>query len=162
ERVVRDHPVFALGEPAPCVLVAHASLQRQLAARPLILRIDRIEPRAVALPERRVAQRELDRYGVVEDIAQLTPCVLEVLLDLKGRLVAELHAVRSGDVVCRRAPHVVELLVRAGRGPAAIRKVADRHSAERALLLHRDEAGERAARDLTAEAAGELRESGLE
>src|SRR4029434_11191561 len=97
---------------------------RQSASCPLILHVDGVKASAVALPERRVAQRELNRRPVVEDVAQLTARVLEVLLHLKGSLISDLQAVRAGDVGRRGPPDVVKLLVRTGRGPPAIREVA--------------------------------------
>src|SRR5207247_8584038 len=52
ELIVQNDSVLAFREPAPCVLVSHAALKRQAATGPLILRVDGVEPRAIALPER--------------------------------------------------------------------------------------------------------------
>ena len=78
EPVVGDDAVLALREPAPRVLVAQRALQRQPAVRPLILRVEAVVARAVALDVRADAHRELRRRAVVERVAQLVVDVLDL------------------------------------------------------------------------------------
>ena len=80
------------------MLVTQSALQCETAPRPLVLDVDRVEARAVALPERRVTHRELNRRPVVEDVADLAAGILEVLLHLERGLIPDLQAVRTGDV----------------------------------------------------------------
>ena len=92
ELVVGGDAVLALGEPAPRVFIAHRGLHREPAVRPLILRVEAVVARAVALDVRADAHRELNRVqqgraGAVERVGQLVIDVLDLPVHLVRRLL---------------------------------------------------------------------------
>ena len=162
--------VLALGEPAPGVLVAQRALQRHPVLRPLILHVERVEPRAVAVHVRRDALRERDREAVEEQVVldARVHRVVVLLLDLVGGLIADLQVVRAGHVGRRGPPHVVLLVDVGDVAEEAPRRAVGVEGERRARarmrhqLEHRDEVHQRAARLLAAPAAVERRDAGLE
>ena len=96
------------------MLVAQGALKRELAARPLILGVERVEPRAVGLLPGRHAHRERNGGAAQERVLERVVHDLRLALDLERRLVANLQAVGAGDVRARCPPDVVLLIV--GRG----------------------------------------------
>ena len=163
EPVVGKDAVLALGEPAPRVLVSQRALQREAAVRPLILHVEAVVARAVALDVRADAHRELSvGVAVVERVGQLVVHVLDLPVHLVGRLVADLEAVGAGHVGHRRPPDVVLLIVGRGRRPATVGEVRDGDAGRRALLGDGDETRLRPGRNVAAPLAAERRDAGLE
>ena len=139
ELIVGGDAVFVGGEEARRVLVARRGLHREASVRPLILRVEAVVARAVALIVGADPHRELVGHAVVERVAQLVVDVHRLPIHLVRRLVAELEAVRAGHVGQRRAPDVVLLIVGRRRIPAAIGEVGVGHAGRGALLGHGDE-----------------------
>ena len=160
--VVGEDPVLVGGKPAPRALVSHRPLQRETPVRPLVLCVEAVVARAIALPVRAVAHRELRRHAVVERVAQLIVDVLDLPVHLVRRLVADFEVVGAGHVGDRRAPDVVLLIVGGGRVPATIREDGDRDAGRGALLGDGDETRRRTGRNVSAPLAAERRETGLE
>jgi len=97
-------------------LLRHRALQRESAARPLILRVEAVVTRAVALNVRADAHRELRGRAVVERVAQLVVDVLDLPVDLvsrRPRLIAERQTLIFGGKLLhqlgRCSPGVLDL-----------------------------------------------------
>ncbi len=133
-----DDAVLAFGEIAAHVLIAKAALQRQARACPLILNEERVGHRSIARQRGPQTLCQLVRNPIVEAIADLLAQEGWCLRHHVRTLIADLEAVRTGDVRERRAILGVLLIGARRRRPAVVYEVRHRRAGSRRLLGHRD------------------------